>query len=60
MSIWIFNNIWYHGSPYELTTIRKGSTITPNIDLARVFSHKPSCVSIEDNELIKHNENFFF
>jgi hypothetical protein len=46
---------WYHGSPYELTTIRKGSTITQDINLARIFSHKPSCVCIEDNGDIKHN-----
>lgn len=49
------NCLWYHGSPYELITVRKGSTITPNKDLARVFSHKPPCVSIDENGHIKHN-----
>lgn len=49
------STIWYHGSPYELITIRKGSTITQNKDLARVFSHKPPCVSIDDEGNIKHN-----
>lgn len=49
------NSIWYHGSPYELITIRKGSTITQNKDLAIVFSHKPACVCIDDNGHIKHN-----
>ena len=46
--------IWYHGSPLELTTIRKGSTITQERDLARVFSHKPPLVSIDDDGSIKH------
>ena len=49
------NSLWYHGSPYTLTSIRKGSTITQNKEMARVFSHKPSCVSIDDNGYIKHN-----
>lgn len=49
------NTAWYHGTPYELTSIRKGSTITQNIDLARVFSHKPPCVCIDDKGHIKHN-----
>ena len=38
---------WFHGSPLRLTTLRKGSTITPDRDLARVFSHRPSLVSIK-------------
>jgi hypothetical protein len=49
------NTPWYHGSPYELTTIHKGGTITKNKDLARIFSHKPPCVSIDDNCHMKHN-----
>lgn len=46
---------WYHGSPSELTLIRAGSTITQNIELARIFSHKPTIVSISDDGQIKHN-----
>ncbi len=46
---------WYHGSPFELTTLRAGSTVTQKIDLARVFSHKPTLVSISDDGQIKHN-----
>lgn len=38
-----------------MITIRKGSTITQNKDLASVFSHKPTCVSIDDNGHMKHN-----
>ncbi len=43
---------WYHGSPFELATIRKGSTITQDRDLARVFSHRPTLVSISDDARI--------
>ena len=45
---------WYHGSPYELTSIRAGSTITHDRDLARVFSHKPPIVSLADDGALKH------
>ncbi len=55
MVITEYDKQWYHGSPYVLDSIRKGSTITQNINLARVFSHKPPCVSIDDNGHIKHN-----
>ena len=46
---------WYHGSPLELKVLRKGSTITQKRDLARIFSHKPQIVSINDNGSILHN-----
>ncbi|MGC9394802.1 MAG: hypothetical protein ACP5J4_08100 [Anaerolineae bacterium] len=46
---------WYHGSPFELTTLLAGSTITQRRDLARIFSHKPTIVSFEDDGRIKHN-----
>ena len=45
---------WYHGSPLQLTTLRAGSTITRDRDLARVFSHKPPLVSIGDDGAIQH------
>ena len=45
---------WYHGSPSELTTIRRGSTITQKRELARVFSHKPPLVCVSDEGQIKH------
>jgi hypothetical protein len=45
---------WYHGSPYELITIRAGSTITQDRDLARVFSHKPPVVSMDDDGSLRH------
>lgn len=46
---------WYHGSPSELTSIRAGSTITQNIELRRIFSHKPTIVPVSDDGQIKHN-----
>jgi hypothetical protein len=49
MENWNYNRSWYHGSPYRLKTLLSGSTITQDIDLARVFSHKPPVVSIEDD-----------
>jgi hypothetical protein len=45
---------WYHGSPYELTSLRAGSTITQDRHLAEVFSHKPAIVCINDDGSIKH------
>ncbi|HOT91804.1 MAG TPA: hypothetical protein PLJ78_09950 [Anaerolineae bacterium] len=46
---------WYHGSPFVLTTLRVGSTITQRRDLARIFAHKPMIVCIDDDGHIKHN-----
>ncbi|NLO47266.1 MAG: hypothetical protein GX111_02940 [Clostridiales bacterium] len=47
--------LWYHGSPFMLTSLREGSTVTRNRDLARVFSHKPLCVLMEDDGRLRHN-----
>lgn len=41
-----YSKPWYHGSPFKLTVLRRGSTITQDCDLARIFSHKPTIVSI--------------
>jgi hypothetical protein len=49
---------WYHGSPQELTSIRAGSTITQDRELARIFSHKPPLVSQGyegDDRQVKHS-----
>ena len=46
---------WYHGSPLRLSVLQKGSTITQKMGLARVFSHKPSIVSVSDEGIIRHN-----
>jgi hypothetical protein len=34
-------NEWFHGSPLRLDVLAEGSTITPVIQLAEAFSHKP-------------------
>jgi hypothetical protein len=50
---------WYHGSPHELTTLRAGSTVTQNKELARIFSHKPALVVGEEtNRRWKHTGPF--
>lgn len=41
---------WFHGSPLRLDCVREGSTVTPIIELARVFSHKPPRVEINTAE----------
>jgi hypothetical protein len=46
---------WYHGSPYEMVILRAGSTITQKRELARIFAHKPTIVSVSDEGQIKHN-----
>jgi hypothetical protein len=48
---------WYHGSPFRLTSLLPGSTITQDRRLAEIFSHKPEIVCIKDNGTIKHNGN---
>ena len=55
MKDWNYNRTWYHGSPFELTTLREGSTITQDRNLARVFSHKPTLVSVSDDGKIQHS-----
>jgi len=49
------NSIWFHGSPYRLIRLLAGSTITQDRQLAEVFSHKPTIVSVEDDGRIRHN-----
>ena len=46
---------WFHGSPFHLTMLYPGNTVTPDRHLATVFSHRPTIVSIEDDGQIKHN-----
>jgi len=55
MKDWNYSRTWYHGSSFRLTTIREGSTITQDRDLARVFSHKPTFVSVSNGGKIQHN-----
>ena len=46
--------MWYHGSPRQLKTLLAGSTITPRLHLAEVFSHKPQIVAVSDDGSISH------
>lgn len=46
---------WYHGSDQVLTSLRAGSSITQNRDLARVFSQRPSLLSQSDDGRLQHN-----
>jgi hypothetical protein len=55
MSDWDHTRPWYHGSDQQLTTLRIGSSITQNRDLARVFSHKPELVGQSAGGRIQHN-----
>jgi len=47
--------MWFHGSPLKLNNLKAGSTITRWKDLAVAFSHKPTCLIIDDKRIIKHN-----
>lgn len=47
--------VWYHGSPLQLSTLRAGSTITPYMPVAEVFSHKPQIVVVRDDGSIRHS-----
>lgn len=46
---------WYHGSPYKIHVLSAGSTITQDMHLAEIFSHKPEIVSVDDEGRIMHN-----
>jgi predicted acetyltransferase len=53
--LWNNQRRWYHGSPYNFSILRAGSTITQNEELARAFSHQPTRLSIDDDGKISHN-----
>ena len=41
---------WYHGSPLRLDVVAAGSTVTPVIQLARAFAHKPTSLGVNFSE----------
>lgn len=44
---------WYHGSPAKLRILNAGSSITPFIEVAKAYSHKPERLELsflEDTE----------
>ena len=48
---------WYHGSPRRLQMLAVGSTVTPVIELARVFAHKPRNVDIRIHDNTETGEH---
>lgn len=47
---------WYHGSPEKLTYLRQGSMVSPYIEVAKAFSHKPSILTFDnDPSAVSHN-----
>ncbi len=51
------NTNWYHGSPAKLKVLKAGSSITPFIEIAKAYSHKPehlelSVIENTEKELI--------
>ena len=46
---------WYHGSDTVFSDLRPDSTITQWRELAEAFSHKPTCLSYDDDGTISHN-----
>ncbi len=46
---------WYHGSQQELTTLRVGSSITQNRNVAKGFSHSPSLLTQSEGGTVKHD-----
>ena len=51
--------LWFHGSSERLTSLRTGSWVTPFKELAKAFSHKPTCISISDDDFrnVRHDGN---
>ena len=46
---------WYHGSQKKLTTLRVGSSITQNRNVAKAFSHRPSLLTQSEGGTVKHD-----
>ena len=46
---------WYHGSQQKLTTLRVGSSITQDRNVAKAFSHRPSLLTMSDDGTVKHD-----
>ena len=40
---------WFHGSPETLSLLAIGSTITRSRLVAEAFSHRPTCLGIDDS-----------
>ncbi|WP_339260549.1 hypothetical protein MKY85_11740 [Paenibacillus sp. FSL R5-0749] len=55
MKEWDYSKPWFHGSPMLLDELLVGSTITQDRELARIFSHKPSIVALDEHGTRLHN-----
>ena len=55
MTTWDRGRARFHGTPLDLAVLKAGSSVTQHRDLARVFSHKPTVVSISDDGEMMHN-----
>lgn len=59
MSIWDASRHrpWFHGSPVELDVLLSGSWVTPFRELAKAFSHRPTRISVSDEEFaaVRHD-----
>ncbi len=53
----VIDGQWFHGTPEKLTVLRAGSWVTPFKELAKGFSHKPTCISISDDDFrnVRHD-----
>jgi hypothetical protein len=49
------NGTWYHGSNEKIMELREASTITQWKELAEAFSHQPTKLGYDDNDMIDHN-----
>ena len=49
------NGPWYHGSPEELTVLSAQSWVTPFVEMAKAFAHKPSLISFGEDGGVKHD-----
>lgn len=49
------SGMWYHGSQKRLSSLRAGSSISRNRQVAKAFSHRPSLVSWSDEGDVKHD-----
>ena len=46
---------WYHDSQQKLTTLRVGSSITQDRNVAKAFSHRPSLLTQSEGGTVKHD-----
>ena len=59
MSIWDASRhrLWFHGSPVKLDVLLSGSWVTPFRELAKAFSHRPTRITVSDEDftVVRHD-----